>query len=165
MVMNTRALDRAEAVSETRVRTLVVDDSPFMLKILAQILEAAGNFDLVGTATDGCKALRYVSMLSPDLVLMDIHMPGLNGVQVTRSIKQSEHSPVVILASSDDSSVTKTTAEEAGADAFVSKEGNLRNQLMGALQDLFGPGSEKPEAVGISFQNKLAGYSKQEHGT
>jgi two-component system chemotaxis response regulator CheB len=163
--MNTHPRNRTKAISHTRLTTLVVDDSPFMLKILTQILKAAGDFDLVGSATNGGQALRYVSMLSPDLVLMDIHMPGLNGIQVTRSIKQSEHSPVVILASSDDSSVTKTTAEEAGADAFVSKEGNLRNQLMGALQDLFGPGSEKPEAVGISFQNKLAGYSKQEHGT
>jgi CheY-like chemotaxis protein len=96
---------------------------------------------------------------------MDIHMPGLNGIQVTRSIKQSEHPPVVILTSSDDSSVTKTTAEEAGADAFVNKEGNLRYQLMGALQNLFGPSGEKREAVGISFQNRLAGCSNQERGT
>jgi CheY-like chemotaxis protein len=152
-------------MSQTRVTTLVVDDSPFMLKILTQILEAAGDFDLVGTATNGCQALRYVSMLSPDLVLMDIHMPGLNGIQVTRSIKQSEHPPVVILTSSDDRSVTKTTAEQAGADAFVSKEGNLRYRLMGALQNLFGQRGEKREAVGISFQNRLTGYSKREHGT
>jgi CheY-like chemotaxis protein len=160
MVMNTRALDRAEAVSETRVRTLVVDDSPFMLKILTQILEAAGDFDLVGTATNGCQALRYVSILSPDLVLMDIHMPGLNGIQVTRCIKQSEHPPFVILSSSDDSFVTKTKAEKAGADAFISKEGNLRDQLMGALQDLFRPTGERRETdAGISFQNGPAGFA------
>ena len=97
---------------------------------------------------------------------------GLNAFNVAdpqqlavRLHTSSEHPPVVILTSSDDSSVTKTTAEEAGADAFVSKEGNLRYQLMGALQNLFGPGSEKREAVVISFQKRLAGYSKQEHGT
>jgi len=163
--MNTHPRNRTKAISHTRVTTLVADDSPFMLKILTQIVEAAGDFDLVGTATNGCQALRYVSMLSPNLVLMDIHMPGLNGIQVTRSIKQSEHPPVVILTSSDDSSVTKTTAEQAGADAFVSKVGNLRCQLMGALQNLFGPRGEKRETVGISFQNRLAGYSKQEHRT
>jgi CheY-like chemotaxis protein len=165
VVMNTHPRNRTKAISHTRVTTLVADDSPFMLKILTQIVEAAGDFDLVGTATNGCQALRYVSMLSPNLVLMDIHMPGLNGIQVTRSIKQSEHPPVVILTSSDDSSVTKTTAEQAGADAFVSKVGNLRCQLMGALQNLFGPRGEKRETVGISFQNRLAGYSKQEHRT
>ena len=162
--MNTCTVKQAEDIPGTRIRTLVVDDSPFMLKALAQTLEAVAGFDLVGTATDGRQALRYVSMLSPDLVLMDIHMPGLNGIQVTRSIKHSEHRPVVILTSSDDSAVTKTTAEQAGADAFVSKEGNLRYQLMGALQNLFGPRGEKREAVGISFENRLAGHSKQEHG-
>lgn len=153
-------------MSQTRVATLVVDDSPFMLKILVQIVQAAGNFDLVGTATNGCQALRYVSMLSPNLVLMDIHMPGFNGIQVTRSIKQSEHPPIVILISSDDSSVTKTAAEEAGAEAFVSKEGNLRYKLMGALQNIFGPRGGKREAHGgIFFQNRPTGYAKQEDGT
>ena len=52
-----------------RIRTLVVDDSPFMLKLLAQILKQMANFDLVGTATNGGQALRQVSALSLDLVL------------------------------------------------------------------------------------------------
>jgi DNA-binding NarL/FixJ family response regulator len=120
----------------------VVDDSPFILKILAQILEEAGNFDLVGTATDGCQALHYVSKLSPELVLMDVHMPRLNGIQTTRYIKQRGHPPAIIIVTSDDSAVTKATAEEAGADAFVSKDGNLRQHMMGALQDLFGLNGE-----------------------
>ena len=137
MTMNTRPINLAEAISDTRVRTLVVDDSPFMLKILAQILKEAGKFDLIGTASNGCQALRYVSMLSPELVLMDVHMPRLNGIQATRYIKQREHSPIVILVTSDDSPVTKATAAEAGADGFVIKQGNLRHRLIGALQDLF----------------------------
>lgn len=164
--MNTPPRNRAKAISQTRVTTLVVDDSPFMLKTLSQILERTGNFDLVGTATDGCQALRYVSMLTPELVLMDFHMPRFNGIQATRYIKQGEHPPVVIIITSDDSSVAKATAEDAGADAFVSKEGNLRHQLMGALQTLFGPSGERREAAGgISFQNRPAGFAKQEHGT
>ena len=137
--MNTRPRNRAKARSPTAVSTLVADDSPSMLKTLSQILERAGIFDLVGTATDGCQALRYVSMLSPELVLMSMHMPRLNAIQATRYIKQRDHPPVVILISSDDSSVTKSSAEDARADAFVSKQGNLRHRLIGVLQDLFGP--------------------------
>ena len=63
MVMNTHRWNTARAPFQTSVTTLVVDDSPFMLKTLSQILRGAGDFDLVGTATDGCQALRYVSMI------------------------------------------------------------------------------------------------------
>ena len=63
MVMNTHRWNTAKAPFQTSVTTLVVDDSPFMLKTLSQILRGAGDFDLVGTATDGCQALRYVSMI------------------------------------------------------------------------------------------------------
>jgi len=164
--MNTHPRNRAKAISQTRVATLVADDSPFMLKTLSQILERAGKFDLVGTATNGGQALRYVSMLSPELVLMDMHMPRLNGIQATRYIKQGEHPPVVILISSDDSSVTRSLAEEARADAFVSKQGNLRHRLIGALQDLFGPGcARRAAASGIHFQSPPAGQPNEDHGT
>jgi len=137
-----------------------------MLKVLAQSLEEAGNFDLVGTATDGCQALRQVSALSPELVLMDIHMPRLNGIQATRFIKQRERPPVVIIISSDDSSAAKATAENAGADGFLRKEGNLRHRLLDALQDFFGPpGARRAEARSVAFQNPPAGRARQGHGT
>jgi DNA-binding NarL/FixJ family response regulator len=165
MVMNTRALDRAEAVPDTRVTTLVVDDSPFMLKILAEILEEAGNFDLVGTATDGCQALHYVSMLSPELVLMDVHMPLLNGIQATRYIKQREHPPAIIIVTSDDCADTKATAQEAGADTFVSKDGNLRQQMMGALKDLFGPnGARRTKTRDTVNENRRLPNKTSENG-
>ncbi len=127
-----------EAKSKTGIKTLVVDDSPLMLKILAKILEEAGGFDLVGTATDGWQALRDVWTLSPNLVLMDFHLPHLNGIQATRYIKVIEHPPIVIVVSSDDTSITKSLAAKAGADGFVSKDENLAPRLIGTLQHLFG---------------------------
>src|ERR1051326_2461407 len=164
--MNTHPYYTAKAITQTRVRTLVVDDSPFMLKTLSQILEGVGNFDLVATATNGSQALRYVAMLSPELVVMDVHMPRLNGIQATRYIKQREHPPVVIIMTSDNSSLVKATAEDAGADAFVSKESNLRQQLIGALQNLFGTSGERREAAGgISFQNSAHERPRAEHVT
>ena len=59
--MNTHQLQPVDPIPATRIRTVVVDDSPFMLKILAQTLEEAGDFDLVGSATDTYQALRQVS--------------------------------------------------------------------------------------------------------
>jgi len=154
--MNTCTLKQTGDIPATRIKTLVVDDSPFMLKILAQTVEAAGRFDLIGSATEGHQALRYVSMLTPDLVVMDLHMPGLNGVQLTRCIKGREHPPVVIIVSSDDSS--KTTAELAGADAFVSKGGNLRHRMIGTLHKIFGPGSATQTATA---ETRIPRRSKQ----
>jgi DNA-binding NarL/FixJ family response regulator len=133
------------------IKTLVVDDSPFMLKILAQILKHAPNFDLVGTATNGCQALRQVSALSPDLVLMDVHMPRLNGLQATQYIKQREHPATVVIISSDTSPVTKAMADKAGADGFLGKERDLRRRLLGALEDLFGPGGTSRAAATGGF--------------
>ncbi len=147
-----------------RIRTLVVDDSPFMLKILAQILKRAANFDLVGTAANGCQGLRQISVLSPDLVLMDVHLPCLNGIQATQYIKQREHPPVVVIITSDAHPVTKARAEKAGADGFLGKEGNLQQRLIGALENLFGPsGASRAAATDKSFQNLPAKQTNQHH--
>ncbi len=157
-----RLLRPVETTSDTKVRTLIVDDSPFMLKILAQILEETDLFDLVGTATDAYQALRHVSALSPELVLMDIHMPGLNGIQATRFMKRSEHPPVVILISSDRSSMTRSLTEQAGADGFVSKGEDFRHRVIRALKKLFGAGDARSAgASGISIQS--AGHGNQDH--
>lgn len=161
--MNHCELKMAERMATTRIKTLVVDDSPLMLKILVQILEQAGDFDLLGTASDGCQGLRYVSLLSPELVLMDAHMPRLSGVQATRIIKQREYPPKVVIVTSDDSTVTKTMAEEAGADGLVIKDGNLRHRLITALQDLFGPSAARREKRGIDVTvNRASPYKISE---
>ncbi len=164
--MNTHPPKLAEATSTPSVRTLVVDDSPFMLRILAQTLQEAGKFDLVGTATDGCQALRYASELSPELVLIDFHLPHLNGIQATRSIKDCEHPPVVIVITSDDSSGARSMAEEAGADAFIVKTGSLYLRLTRTLQNLFGPrGARRAAAGGNLYQTAPAAQPNQDHST
>ena len=141
----------------------MVDDSPMMLKTLAQILEQAGNFDLVGTATNGCQALRHVSELSPELVVMDVNMPQLNGLQATDYIKHRECPPTVIIVTSDDSAATRSMAEKAGADGVVVKQGDLGLRLMGTLHKLFGPGaSRRRMSCSVSLTTPPATPAKQE---
>ena len=139
-----------------RIRTLVVDDSPFMLKLLAQILKQMANFDLVGTATNGGQALRQVSALSPDLVLMDVHLPGLNGIQAIQYIKHREHPPVVVIISSDARPITNELALKAGADGFLNKKEDLQHRLMSVLESLFGPSVATRSAVTDSSFHKQA---------
>jgi len=157
---------RARLQSRTlrpRIRTLVVNDSPLMLKTLAKILKQTANFDLVGTATNGCQTLRQVSALSPDLVLMDVHLPCLNGIQATQCIKQGEHPPVVVIISSDNRPVTKAMADKAGSDGFLSKEWDLQHRLLRLLEDLFGrSGASREGAIDASFQRKSVRQGKPE---
>ncbi len=72
--------------SHRRVRTLLADDSQFMRVLLTRLIEES-DFELVGTAADGRQAVRSVAALKPDLVLMDVDMPCLDGLEATRSIK------------------------------------------------------------------------------
>ena len=120
------------------VRTLIAEDSPFMLKTLAQILEIEGNFLLVGTATDGCQAIRQALAMEPELVLMDYRMPHVNGIEATRRIKLSENPPLIIIVTSEDTPSRKALAKAAGADGFVKQGGDLHDQLRLVFQELFG---------------------------
>ena len=81
-----REMDEA-AGDNWPIRTVVVDDSPFVLKTLSSFLEQQRDFQLVGTATDGKHAVRRVVELEPNLVLMDLRLPGLNGLDAARQIK------------------------------------------------------------------------------
>jgi len=133
----------------TAVRTLIAGDSPVLLKILAQTLALEGNFTLIGTATDGCQAVRQALTMEPELVLMDYRMPHLNGLEAIRHIKQSENPPLIILVTADDTPSSEALAKAAGADGFVRKRGNLHDQLRSVFQELFRfavgtfPGREK----------------------
>jgi CheY-like chemotaxis protein len=133
------------------VRALLVDDSPFMRAFLAIFLEDAG-IEVVGTAADGCQALQSVAALKPDLVLMDVDMPRMNGIEATRSIKEAgQHSgdaPVIVIVTSEDTLECRSQAEDAGADGFVSKSDDLRGQLNATLDNLF---SWKREALAAAL--------------
>jgi CheY-like chemotaxis protein len=131
--------------SHRRVRTLLVDDSQFMRALLSILIEESG-FDLVGTAADGRQALRSVAALKPDLVLMDVDMPCLDGLEATRSIKesgkQSGYAPVIVMVTSEDTSECRSRAQDAGADGFVSKSEDLRSQLKSTLDHMFSGNQE-----------------------
>lgn len=84
------------------LRTLVVDDEPLAIERLQILCARAKGVDLVGTATDGEAALRLVDALSPDLLLLDIAMPGMDGMQVARALSQRERGPAIIFCTAFD---------------------------------------------------------------
>ena len=125
------------------VRALIVDDSPLVMKTLALLLEQQSNVQLIGSATDGYGAVRRAMELSPDLVLMDLHLPGINGLEATRQIKARSQAPAVILVTADDTPGCRAAARAAGTDGFVGKQ-HLFAQLRPAIRKLF-PGNENAE--------------------
>ena len=101
---------------------LVVDDqAPFRMAVKA-VLRRLTAFDLAGEASDGAEAIRLVDELHPALVLMDINMPQMNGIEATRRITTAHPEVVVFLYSTYDSADLPRDAAASGARAYVNKE-------------------------------------------
>ena len=106
-----------------RRRVLVVDDSAFMRRLVSDVVTSTGEFEVVGTARDGDDALRQIHALAPDLVTLDVDMPGLDGLSALRRIMTECPRPVVMLSAggSDGGAEATLRALEAGAVEFVRK--------------------------------------------
>jgi len=101
------------------VRVLLVDDQEPFRSAARMVLEMTDGFELVGEAADGEQALELADRLAPQLVLMDIHMPGLDGIETTRRLLHRYPDVRVVALSTYDE--YEQGAIDAGAVAFVSK--------------------------------------------
>ncbi len=104
-----------------RIRVLVADDHPVFRYGMRAILGAAPDTEIVGEATDGAEAVTLATELGPDVILMDVNMPGVNGIEATRRILEaSPHTGILMLTMfEDDASVY--AAMRAGARGYVLK--------------------------------------------
>lgn len=108
--------------TEEPVAVLVVDDqAPFRFAAKA-VLRRAPGFELVGEASTGEEAVDQVAALHPSLVLMDINMPGINGIEATRRILADAPETVVFLCSTYSLDDLPPDATSSGANAYVNKE-------------------------------------------
>ncbi len=104
------------------IRALVVDDSVFMRAMLRNALEQSENIDVVGTAQNGQEALTKIAKLSPDVITLDVEMPGLSGLDVLRKIMEDDPRPVVMVSTKTQQGAKETVeALEIGAVNFVAK--------------------------------------------
>ncbi len=116
----------------TTIRSLLVDNHKEFLAALARFLSGDSRIQVVGQAHSGAAALQHVAELSPDLVVVDLSMPGMNGLEVTRQLKSLPSPPRVIILTIYDLPQYRAAAKSAGADAFVSKA-DFGNQLLPAI--------------------------------
>ncbi|MBI3927154.1 MAG: response regulator transcription factor [Armatimonadetes bacterium] len=110
-----------ETAQLSEIRILLVDDHPVVCEGLRAILGREPGFSVVGEAYSAAEALEKVNRLSPTVVLMDVRMPGVGGLEATRSIKGQSPETRVLVLTVEDSEQMLLQALEAGADGFVVK--------------------------------------------
>jgi DNA-binding NarL/FixJ family response regulator len=99
---------------------LIVDDHPSFRASARMLLEAEG-YEVVGEAEDGERALAAVTALQPDLVLLDVQLPDLDGFEISSRLMAASPAPAVVLVSSRDGSDYGSLAGESGARGFITK--------------------------------------------
>jgi DNA-binding NarL/FixJ family response regulator len=105
------------------IRILIADDDRLFARMLRTRLNADPHLEIVGIAGDGSKAVSLAEELEPDLVVMDVNMPVVDGIDATRQMRALAHSPKVVLVTGEDGVGTKPY--EAGADAYLRKSVEL----------------------------------------
>lgn len=122
------------------IRVLIVDDHAVVRDGLARLLQTADDIDVVGTAGDGADALEFVSGHDVDVVLMDLSMPGMDGVTATRQLMQSspELRVVVLTTFSDERRILD--ALDAGASGYLLKDAEA-NEILAALRTVTAGGA------------------------
>lgn len=127
------------------MRVLLADDHPVVRQGLRALLTTIGGFEVVGEAADGESAVRETQLLHPDVVLMDVRMPGIGGVEATRQIRTRTPEVAVLVLTMFDDDATVFTAMQAGARGYLLK-GAEQDDIIGAIravvagQAIFGPG-------------------------
>jgi DNA-binding NarL/FixJ family response regulator len=104
------------------IRVMVVDDDPMVITGIKGILQAAGDIEVVGSAASGEEAIDKVALHYPDVVLMDIRMPGIGGIEATERLLNSVRPPKVVALTSMDSDEHLFRALEAGASGYLLKD-------------------------------------------
>lgn len=104
------------------IRVLLVDDHAMVRQGLRSLLQTYPDFEVVGEACNGEEALRYVQELSPSVVVMDVTMPKLNGIEATARIKKKYPHVVVVGLSVNASKENRKAMTAAGAEMLITKE-------------------------------------------
>ena len=127
------------------LRVVLADDHPVVRGGLRALLASLDGFEVVGEATDGEGAVREVQLTKPDVVLMDVRMPGVDGVEAARRIRDAVPGTAVLMLTMYDDDATVFTAMQAGARGYLLK-GAEQQEIVAAIravaagQAIFGPG-------------------------
>ena len=117
------------------ISVLIVDDMARVRQGLQTILQLSEGFEVVGEADNGLEAIQAAEKLRPDVVLMDLEMPVLGGLEATRRIKEQHPEIGVVIVTIHGSDDVREQAMSVGSDAFIEKEAPTE-QLMAAIREV-----------------------------
>ena len=123
---------------------LIVEDDPLFRQILKEILISRFPSISIKEAAHGVEALQKLDMNGLDLVFMDIKLPGMNGLELTKKIKESHPSIPVIILTNHDTPEYRKAALECGADYFISKASSIEQEIEMAVQSVSARGRNQP---------------------
>src|SRR5215203_5659974 len=164
--MLTDRLGRVEMVTASdeeglsRPSTLViVDDHPLFRAAIRQMLGQWPDLEVVGEASDGCESLELCRRLHPELVLMDLSMPNMDGFEATREIKQESPSTIVLALTAFEEPEYLLKALRAGASGYVLKQMGSQ-QIVGAIRRVLEGDSPLNQEVAMQLLIRLIGEMK-----
>jgi two-component system chemotaxis response regulator CheB len=118
-----------------KIRVLIVDDSAFARKVIREVLAACPDIEVVGSARDGLEALEKVELLKPDILTLDLVMPGLDGIGLLQALPREGGPRVVVVSMARSSSELAVSALEHGAVDLVQKPTALATDRLYELKD------------------------------
>jgi DNA-binding NarL/FixJ family response regulator len=124
----------AEAgIQDSLVRVLLVDDNEPFKRLVCAMLQARAKFNVIGEASDGCQAVQKAEELQPDLILLDIGLPTLNGIEAAHKISRLAPQATILFVSQDNDKDVVAAALSNGAKGFVLKH-DLNRELLPAVE-------------------------------
>jgi len=128
-------MDAASDPGARRVRVLVADDEPLFVETIQALLGEDDRVEVVGTAGNGGEAVELARSLEPDVILMDISMPLLDGIEAAREIRKHRPDACILMLTGSSISADIDRSRQAGVAAFLTKD-RLGTQLLDAIIDL-----------------------------
>jgi DNA-binding NarL/FixJ family response regulator len=120
------------------MRVLIVDDHPVTRDGLRTAFNLADEIEVVGEAASGEEAIQVVADTEPDIVFMDVRMPGMNGIQATRQIRENNPDTKIILFTIDESRASVAEAIQAGVSGYLLKDASVGELINAARQAMAG---------------------------
>jgi DNA-binding NarL/FixJ family response regulator len=127
-------MENAETLP-AEIRLLIADDEPLFVEMIQAMLSAEPGIHVVATARDGREAVKLATELQPDVIVMDISMPGMDGIDATRQIRQSNADACVLILTGGKTLGDVDRARQAGAAAYVTKD-RIATDLVSEIRSL-----------------------------